>query len=134
MIQDTPDFIRRIEEVNKRGKLPPDTLIVTFYVISLFPNIPQDEGTQCAEEALNERESHKECIVSMLKLILKNNILNFSDQLYSQDEGTSMGPRHSPRYADIFMTMRIDNQINEISKTYEETNYINFLKLFWMIS
>ena len=80
MIQDTPDFIRRIEEVNKRGKLPPDTLIVTFYVISLFPNIPQDEGTQCAEETLNERESHKvpnEFIVSMLKLILKNNIFYF---------------------------------------------------------
>ena len=79
---------------------------MTFDVIYLFTNIPQDEGTNCAEEALNERKSHKiptEFIVSILKQILKNNIFTFSDHLYSQDEGTRIGPRHSPRYADIFM-------------------------------
>ena len=58
----------------------------------------------------------------MLKFDLRNNLFNFSDKTYSQDEGTSMGPRHSPRYADIFMARKIDPQIEDISKRYEEEN------------
>ena len=92
-LQDTPDFIRKVEEINKSGKLPKNAILVTFDVKALFTNIPQDEGAQCTEEALNERESQKvptEYIISMLKIILKNNIFLFSDNLYSQEEGTNM--------------------------------------------
>ena len=74
---------------------------MTLDVISLFTNIPQEEGTQCAEKALNRRENMQvpsEYIISMLRLILKNNIFSFSETLYSQEEGTSMGPRHSPTF------------------------------------
>ena len=58
-IQDSPYFIRHIEDINRKEKLPNNTLIATFDVRSRFSNIPQDEGTQCREEALNERKSQK---------------------------------------------------------------------------
>ena len=35
-IQDTPDFIRHIEDLNNKGKLPENALLVTLDVISLF--------------------------------------------------------------------------------------------------
>ena len=131
-IQDTPDFIRKVEEINNKGELPINAIIVTIDVKALYTNIPQKEGTLSAEEALNERENMQvptEYIISLLKLILENNIFTFSENLYSQVEGTSMGPRHSPHYADIFMARKIDSQISEIFQKYE-TQSFDFMKRF----
>ena len=83
-LQDTPDFIRYIEDINKNGKLPENAFIATFDVMALFTNIPQEEGVLATEEALNERETQlipTEYIVSMLKLILQNNIFSFDNEL-----------------------------------------------------
>ena len=82
-IQDSPDCIKQIEDIHRKWKLPNNTLLASFDVKSLFTNIPQDEGTQCTEEALNERKLQKiptEFIVSMLKFVLKNNLFNFSEK------------------------------------------------------
>ena len=131
-LQDTPDFIRKLEEVNKSGNIPLNAILVTFDVKALFTNIPQYEGTLCTEEALNERVNQKiptEYIISMLKIILKNNIFSFSEHLYSQQEGTSMGPKHAPHYADIFMARNIDHKIENIFQKYQ-TNNLNFMKRF----
>ena len=120
-LQDTPDFIRKIEEINNMGDLPSNTVLATFDVKALFTNIPQEEGIQCTENALNERENQSiptEYITRMLKIILKNNIFSFDEELYSQDEGTSMGPKHAPHYADIFMARNIDPKIKEILYCY----------------
>ena len=67
----------------------------------------------------------------MLKLILKNDIFSFSERLYSQEEGTSMGPRHSPHFADIFMAENIDSKIEEIFQKYESTENEDFMKQFF---
>ena len=125
-LQDTPDFIRKIEEINNVNELPENALLATFDVVSLFTNIPQEEGALSTEEALNEREIQSiptEYIISLLKFILSNNIFSFDEELYSQEEGTSMGPRHSPHYADIFMSRKIDPKIKELFRKYERKNY-----------
>ena len=70
-----------------------------------------------------------EYIISTLKLILQNNIFSFSDRLYSQEEGTSMGPRHSPYFADIFMAENIDSKIEPIFQKYDSEN-LYFMKRF----
>ena len=97
-------------------------MLVTLDVISLFTNIPQEEGTLCAEQALNQRDNLQvptEFIISMLRITYKKNIFSFSYKLYSQEEGTSMGPRHSPRFADVFMAYNIDPKITDIFQKYE---------------
>ena len=131
-LQDTPDFIRKIEEINSKGKLSNSALLVSFDVRALFTNIPQEEGTSSSEEALNERESPgvpTEYIISLLRFILENNIFSFNDQLYSQQEGTSMGPKHAPHYADIFMARKIDPKIKNIFRKFKNSG-ISFLKRF----
>ena len=54
-IQDTPHFIRIIEDINKKGKLPDNALIATWDVTSLFTIIPQKEGLEDTENVLNKR-------------------------------------------------------------------------------
>ena len=72
-IQGTPDFIRQEEKLNDKGKLPENELLVTLDAISLYTNVPQKEGVNCAGKVLNKRENMQvpsEYIIVMLKLIL----------------------------------------------------------------
>ena len=56
-IEDTPDLLRQIEDLNEREILPANSVLLTCDVIGLFTNIPQNDGIKAAEEALEERES-----------------------------------------------------------------------------
>ena len=40
-LQDTPDFIRKVEEINKQGKIPENAVLASFDVMALFTNIPR---------------------------------------------------------------------------------------------
>ena len=53
-LEDTPDFLRKVEELNKKVILPENALLVTIDIIGLVTNIPQEEGIITTEEALNE--------------------------------------------------------------------------------
>ena len=71
-LQDTPDFLRKVEELNRKGFLPNNALLVAIDVIGLFTNIPQEEGIQTTEDALNERNVQTvptEFITAMLRII-----------------------------------------------------------------
>ena len=54
-LQDTPDFLRNIEEINSEGPLPENSILVSIDVSALYTNIPQDEGLDIVEQALDER-------------------------------------------------------------------------------
>ena len=56
----------------------------------------------------------------MLKIILSNNIFSFDDELYSQKEGTSIGPKQA--HADVFMAQKIDPKFKETFEKYEKGN------------
>jgi hypothetical protein len=134
-LQDTPDFLRQIEQVNSEDRLPENTILATFDVKALYTNIPQGDGMKATRESLNERKNPKvptEYIIRMLELILKNNIFLFSDQFYKQQIGTAMGTKPAPHYADIFMARRIDGQIIDIAIKYSEKqeNPIKLMKRY----
>ena len=50
-LKNTPDFIRKIEELNSTG-LPKTTLIVTMDASGLFNNIPKEEGLESSRISL----------------------------------------------------------------------------------
>lgn len=128
-LQDTPDFIRKIEHINTNHKLSQNAMLVTLDAIALYTNIPQHEGAQATEHALNERENQsipREYILSMLKIILKNNIFTFNEKYYILEEGTSMGPMDAPHYTDIFMSRNIDPHIEELFKYMKKKKKIKF--------
>ena len=54
-LQDTPHFLRVIHKINQGKKLPQNAMLVTSDIIGAYHNIPQDDGSDCLNEALEER-------------------------------------------------------------------------------
>ena len=124
-LQDPPHFLRHIDVINKKNKLPENAILVTRDVSSLFTNIPHDEGISCVTEVLNEAENKSiptGFLTRMLGLVLKHNIFDFNNDFFQQIIGAAMGSRPAPPYANIFMARIIDKKITELSNLLSENN------------
>ena len=82
----------------------------------MYTNIPQDEGLDIVEQALDDRSLPfpKEFLTSLLELTLKYNIFEFNSELYLQLIGTAMGIRPAPSYANLFMA-KIDKVAQDLA-------------------
>ena len=132
-LQDTPDFLRHIEELNSKMTLPENAILVSMDVSALYTNIPLSEGLECTREALKRRKNKEvptEFIIRLLEIVLTYNIFEFNQQLYRQIIGTAMGSRPAPPFANLFMAGIIDKKIKDIIQSYENNNESLQLKLF----
>ena len=104
-IKDTNHFLQTI--FNLETPLPPNTIIATIDVKSLYTNIPHNEGTNAVLESLDTKHGRmwpfRKIIHQFLEYILKENYFTFQDQLYLQKHGTAMGTKMAPSFANIFM-------------------------------
>ena len=55
-VEDTPHFLREIEQRNALGPLPPESVPVSIDVVALYPNVPWKEGLQALGAAAEDRE------------------------------------------------------------------------------
>ncbi|XP_069110165.1 uncharacterized protein [Argopecten irradians] len=102
-IQDTTDFLLKLKSL---GNIPPDSLLVTADVSSLYTSIPHREGILATKEALDAAKQSKPptwILLRFLHLILTKNCFEFDGKFYLQTQGTSMGTKCAPNYAIIFM-------------------------------
>ena len=92
-LKDDNDFLRKINELNKKQNIPQNALLVTWDVKSLRTKIPHKEGLEALKTTLeNENVSQRkiETILDFSQLILscnhfkffRQNNLNFSDKCY----------------------------------------------------
>ena len=84
---------------------PPDTILVTVDVTSLYLNIPQDEGTDCCINALNRNQTNPlpdHHLKHLFDFVLKH-IFQFAGDMYQQIHDTAMGTKMAPSYANLFM-------------------------------
>ena len=58
-LQDTPDFLRLISQINKGPNLNNKAILATFDVEGLFTNIIHTAGLQCLQEQLEEQGQNK---------------------------------------------------------------------------
>ena len=56
-MEDTPDFLRNIEQLNNGQPLPANCCLVTADITGAYQNIPQKDGINCLKEALEESEN-----------------------------------------------------------------------------
>ena len=104
-VKDTNDFINKIEtevEINM------DSIMGTLDVGALYTNIPNEEGVEVIRRKLTEtRKPHlnpkTSSIIDLLELVLKNNNLEFNGKNFLQIQGTAMGTKLAPSYANLFM-------------------------------
>ena len=101
-IRDTSDFINRLRRLPQP---PPESLMVTLDVSSLYTDIPHEEGIKTCEEFLNQQELLVPSIADLchpVRLILTMNCFLFNENHYLQVHGTAMGTpvwhHHTPTY------------------------------------
>jgi hypothetical protein len=82
-------------------------------VTSLYTNIPHEDGISACKEAWDSRyykDPPTDTLVELLSLVLKCNNFTFNEKHYLQIQGTAMGTKMAPSYANIFMG-RLEKQL-----------------------
>ena len=76
-------------------------------VMSLYTNIPHDEGIKCIHDILNSNRKNQlptnANLIRLLEMVLKMNNFTFNNKNYLQINGMAMGTRVAPTYANLFM-------------------------------
>ena len=105
-VRDSTEFINVLEGLT----FPPDCLLTTINVTSLYTNIIHwGEGIECLVSALQHLygtdpdQPPPEVIGEMINVILTNNVIEFEGQIYLQLQGCAMGTECAPAYASIFI-------------------------------
>eukprot|EP00731_Ephydatia_muelleri_P027522 Em0019g395a len=104
-VRDSTQFINVLEGLT----FPPECLLASIDVTSLYTNIIHREGIECSVSALQHSYSTDpdqpppEVIGEMINIILTNNVIEFEGQIYLQLQGCAMGTKCAPAYASIFM-------------------------------
>ena len=133
-LQDTPDFLRTLEDLNNGPTLKQNAILVTMDVQALFTNIVHDDGMQSLQDQLTEcklSEVPHEFIMKLMDLILNQNIFSFHDSLWKQEIGAAMGVKCIPSYSNIYMARTIDNAIKILATKYNtDTKALQLMKRF----
>ena len=112
-IKDTTDFLSMLESL---GQLPPNCILVTLDVASLYTNIPNKEGCIAALSGLdrirggatNPSNTH---LITLLEKVLMCNNFDFNGRHFLQVGGTAMGTKVAPAYANTFMGWFEENHV-----------------------
>ena len=124
-IKDTTHFLLETKDL----EISPSDILVVIDAKSLYTSIPHDEGIQAMKEALlNEglEETQVWLITELAEIILKNNEFEFNGKYYLQCQGTAMGTRMAPQYANLFMTWLETKMLND----WENPEDVKFWKRF----
>ena len=107
-----PSFLKDTTQlINELNNLRVETeiILVTVDVKSLYTCIPHKEGIQACSEALKKTEESNpdqpdtETLIKLLEIVLRYNTFEFDGKCYVQLQGTAMGTKLAPAYANIFM-------------------------------
>jgi len=85
-----------------------NSILGTADVESLYPSIPTDEAIDLIFDFLMEETrnaAYATFITDCLRVVLKNNVLQFDGLLWLQLEGTAMGTNCAPSFANTYLYM-----------------------------
>jgi hypothetical protein len=106
------DIIQHLESTS----YPPDTIILTGDVNSLYPSINIEDGIIQIRKALKKFTAYSsteiEFFLALLSWVLYNNYIEFGDTKWIQIKGTAMGTPVAVAFANIYLTM-LEIAINE---------------------
>ena len=86
--------------------VPLHSLLFTIDIDSLYTNIETGPGLRAVRETFerypdsSRPDSH---ILDLLEICLTSNTFTFNNKQYLQTQGTAMGQRYAPSYANIYM-------------------------------
>jgi len=104
----------------KEIKLDSHDIMVSFDVISLFPNVPISEVVKIIRKKWNEIEPYtkiksKETFIEGIKLVTQNNYFSFNNKLYRQTHGLAMGGCMSVNLSGLVLNLLLENVLEKLS-------------------
>lgn len=106
-------------EFLKTVQLPPNYVMVSLDVVSLFTNIPKHLVLQIIKENWSHISAYTELDKTMLcriiDFIFESSYFVFNGQIYLQIEGSAMGNPASPTLANIVMNYLISKCVKKLS-------------------
>ena len=134
-IRDSGDLINMLENL----KLPSNCTLATIDVKSLYLNIPHNEGILAVLNRLYYKNKNSNdlpippgTMSDILKIVLTQNYFQFSDSIYHQTQGTAMGTKMAPAYANIFMAELEEKLLdNYTTKPILWKRYIDDILCIW---
>ena len=112
LVQQLPSYIKDSTEFIKlitTAQIPLNSVLVSIDVSSLYTNIPHKDGIEACINALQTKMEPDplhppiEILAEMLNIVLKNNVVEFNGEFFLQLQGTVMGTKMAPAYANLFM-------------------------------
>lgn len=101
-LKDTYDFISKI----KNKLLPHSAFLFTIDIVSLYTNIHTTTGLAAVKRCLDKFPDPNRPDTELLQLLeinLTRNDFTFDSSTYLQVQGTAMGKKFAPAYANIYM-------------------------------
>ena len=101
-IRDSMHLISILNDVNVNK----DTILFSMDITSLYTNIPVEEGIEAVARAFLKFPDPKRpdlSLLTLLRLILKNNTFVFNGDLFQQIHGVAMGCAFGASFANIFL-------------------------------
>ncbi|CAH2253519.1 Hypothetical predicted protein, partial [Pelobates cultripes] len=134
-LKDTTDVIKIIKNI----KWENGYFLVTSDVTALYTSISHEKGCkmiqECLEKSSNFSNIHILFLIDSIRWILENNYFNFNSKFYLQLQGTAMGTRFAPSYANLFMSgwesEVIYNSHNWGTNLVSYHRYINDIFFIW---
>ena len=102
-LKDTTHFLRNLSHV---GALATRSMLILMDLHFLYTNIPHVDGVTACQTFLNKHNIQCDIVTDILILIdfmLKCDAFSFNNKYYLQTNGTVMGIKTAPSYANISM-------------------------------
>jgi len=113
LLQDTTAFLNILQQYQNEFQITETTYLISLDVVSLYTNIPHEEGAEFVSQyyfdTLSQWENYllppitKEELKDMILFILNNCTFTFNNKFYKQNYGTTMGAIFSVKFANIYM-------------------------------
>ena len=134
-VKDSGHMINIIENT----RIPANCTMATIDVKSLYLNIPHEEGIKAVLNRLYHNNKDREDVPippetmkDLLSIVLTKNYFQFADQMYHQIQGTAMGTKMAPAYANIFMAELEEKLLNNYhTKPIVWKRYIDDILCIW---
>ena len=124
-IKDTGHLLEIINSINSDG-LPENTILVSFDVVNMFPNIDNERGINTLKTAFDGRATQTpptDCLIEALRICLYNNNSIFNNKHLLQENGTATGAPNSCSYSDLALQPIDDAVYAEAQSNYPELLY-----------
>ena len=115
--------------------MPDDFILCTIDLVGLYPNIPHKEGLETIRKALDKQEDQTistDSLILLAECVLKNNVFEHNMRYFKQLNGTAMGTKFAPPYANLFMGYLEDKILNSlVEKALLWWRYIDNIFMIW---